>query len=103
MTDGLLISTPRTRLDCAWTLFLRSLLLILMEVTGTELGLTLARDQAVHGLGANTLSSRVDRNFRAHPSLSINSGEKQTPKPQRWVTLLSPFKSIRPFRLNSFG
>lgn len=103
MTDGLLISTPRTRLGCAWTLFLLSLLLILMEVIGTGLVLTLARDQAVHGLGADTLPSRVDRNFRAHPSLSINSGEKQTTKPQRWVTLLSSSKSIQPFRLSSFG
>lgn len=103
MTDGLLISTPRTRLGCAWNLFLLSPLLILMTVNGTGLGLTLASDHAVHGLGADTLPSRVNRNFRAHPSLSIISGEKQTTKPQRWETLLSPSKSIQPFRLSSFG
>lgn len=76
MTDGLLISSPRTRLGCAWTLFSISLLLILMEAIGTELSLKLACDQATHGLQADTLPSREDRNFRPASRLpsSISRG-----------------------------
>lgn len=49
------------------TLFFVSLLIILMEAIGTEQSLKLACDQAACGLLADTLPSRVDRNFRVLP------------------------------------
>lgn len=73
MTDGLLISSPRTRLGCAWTLFFVSLLLILMEAIGTELRLKLASDQATHGLQAATLPSRLE-SLASHLPSSWSSG-----------------------------